>query len=242
MSGDGAAESAAGERTAGSPAEAGAAGSVGQARGVAADRRVASVAGEYGVVVGEVSPEAGASERPADEAARPGESPDGFDFDEAVREVEALEHEYRPPTAGAVSNVVTAVAVVVLGVAALFGALSLGFGSARQPGPGLWPLLVSVALAVLGVALLLGFRRTSDAEKFSHSSWLVLAGLATMVVFVAVIEVVGFEIPAVLLCFVWLRFLGREGWRMSVLTSLAVVVGFYLVFVAALAVPIPHLF
>ena len=53
---------------------------------------------------------------------------------------------------------------------------------------------------------------------------------------------VGFEIPAVLLCFVWLRFLGREGWRMSVITSFAVVAGFYLVFVAALSVPIPHLF
>ena len=53
---------------------------------------------------------------------------------------------------------------------------------------------------------------------------------------------IGFEIPAALLCFVWLRFLGRESWRMSVITSLAVVAGFYLVFVAALAVPIPHLF
>jgi putative tricarboxylic transport membrane protein len=172
----------------------------------------------------------------------PPEAEHGFDLDEAVREVEAVEHEYRPPTAGSVSNIVTALAVVVLGVAALFGALSLGVGSAREPGPGTWPLLVSVALAVLGAALLLSFRRTSDAEKFSSSGLLVLAGLATMVVFVALIEVVGFEIPAALLCFVWLRFLGREGWRMSVITSLAVVAGFYLVFVAALAVPIPHLF
>jgi hypothetical protein len=103
-------------------------------------------------------------------------------------------------------------------------------------------LLVSVLLVVLGVALLLNFRRVSDAEKFSGSSWLVLGGLATMVVFVGVIDVVGFEIPSALLCFVWLRYLGREGWRMSIITSLGVVVGFYLVFVAALAVPIPHLF
>jgi hypothetical protein len=162
--------------------------------------------------------------------------------EDAVREVEAVEHGYRPPMAGMVSNVVTALAVVVLGVAALVGATSLGVGRAEEPGPGTWPLLVSVVLVVLGGALLLGVRRTSDAEKFSSSGWLVLAGLATMVVFVAVIESVGFEIPAALLCFVWLRFLGREGWRMSVITSLAVVAGFYLVFVAALAVPIPHLF
>jgi putative tricarboxylic transport membrane protein len=95
---------------------------------------------------------------------------------------------------------------------------------------------------LLGLGLLASARRTADAERFSGASWLVLAGLATMVVFVAVVEVIGFEIPAALLAFVWLRFLGREGWRMSIVTSLAMVVGFYLVFVAALAVPIPHLF
>jgi hypothetical protein len=63
-----------------------------------------------------------------------------------------------------------------------------------------------------------------------------------MVVFVAVIEHIGFEIPAVLLTFVWLRFLGREGWRTSVAVSVGVVVVFYAVFVGALSVPIPHLF
>jgi putative tricarboxylic transport membrane protein len=85
-------------------------------------------------------------------------------------------------------------------------------------------------------------RGTTDAERFNRTSWLVLAGLATMVVFVAVISVIGFEIPAALLAFVWLRFLGHESWRTSVVGSLAMVVAFYLIFVAALSVPIPHLF
>jgi putative tricarboxylic transport membrane protein len=170
------------------------------------------------------------------------ESTSELSIEDTLHEVEAIEHEYRPPAAGALTNVLTAAAVVALGVAALIGASSLGIGGASQPGPGLWPLVVSVLLVVLGVALLLGARRSSDAEKFSRGSWLVLAGLASMVGFVAVIEVIGFEIPAALLSFVWLRFLGREGWRMSIITSLVVVAGFYLVFVAALGVPIPHLF
>lgn len=171
-----------------------------------------------------------------------GGAPPEHTLEDAIHEVEEIEHEYRPPAAGTLTNVLTAVAVVVLGVAALIGASSLGTGTASQPGPGLWPLVISVLLVVLGVALLLGALRTADAEKFSRSAWLVLAGLATMVGFVAVIEMIGFEIPAALLCFVWLRFLGREGWRMSIITSLVVVAGFYLVFVAALRVPIPHLF
>ncbi|WP_324278025.1 tripartite tricarboxylate transporter TctB family protein [Blastococcus brunescens] len=132
--------------------------------------------------------------------------------------------------------------VVALGAAALVGSLSLGAGSAGNPGSGTWPLILSVLLVVLGVALAATARTTTDAERFSRGSWLVLAGLATMVAFVAVIEGIGFEIPAALLAFVWLRFLGGEGWRSSVITSVGVVAAFYLIFVAALSVPIPHLF
>ena len=163
------------------------------------------------------------------------------DLEEAAHH---LEHdaEHRPPPAGPVTNLVVATLVVALGAAALVGSLSLGAGSAGNPGSGTWPMILSIALVVLGLALAATARTTSDTERFSRSSWLVLAGLATMVVFVAVIEVIGFEIPAALLAFVWLRFLGGESWRMSIVTSIGVVVAFYLIFVAALSVPIPHLF
>ena len=163
------------------------------------------------------------------------------DLEEAVHQLE-VEAEHRPPPAGPVANLVVAAAVVALGLAALSGSLALGVGTARTPGSGTWPLLISIALVALGVGLLATARRTSDAERFSRSTWLVLAGLATMVAFVAVIETIGFEIPAALLTFVWLRFLGGETWRSSIVTTLAVVVAFYLLFVAVLSVPIPHLF
>ncbi|WP_369135689.1 tripartite tricarboxylate transporter TctB family protein [Modestobacter sp. I12A-02662] len=164
------------------------------------------------------------------------------DLEEAVHAVEAAEHEGRPPAAGPVANLVIAAAVVVLGIVAVVGSGRLGLGSARVPDSGTWPLLVSILVVVLGIGLVAVARRTSDAERFTRASWLVLAGLATMVVFVLVIEVIGFEIPAALLAFVWLRFLGGEGWRTSVLVSLGVVAAFYVIFVAALSVPIPHLF
>ncbi|SNR23774.1 tripartite tricarboxylate transporter TctB family protein [Blastococcus mobilis] len=163
------------------------------------------------------------------------------DLEEAVHQLEA-EAEHRPPPAGLGTNLVVAAVVVILGAAALLGSMSLGAGSAGNPGPGTWPMIISVVLVVLGIGLVVTARSTSDAERFSGSTWLVLAGLATMVVFVALISVIGFEIPAALLAFVWLRFLGRESWRSSIVTSLCVVVAFYVVFVAALSVPIPHLF
>ncbi|WP_158850261.1 tripartite tricarboxylate transporter TctB family protein [Saccharothrix deserti] len=166
----------------------------------------------------------------------------GKSLADVLHEVEAAEHEYRPPAAGPVGNTVIAAVVLLFGIAALVGSWSLGVGSARVPEAGTWPLLVAVVFVALGVALLATVRRTTDAERFSRTSWLVLAGLATMVVFVAVIEHIGFEIPAALLAFVWLRFLGREGRRTSAAVSIGVVVAFYAVFVGALSVPIPHLF
>jgi putative tricarboxylic transport membrane protein len=161
---------------------------------------------------------------------------------DAVHDVEEVEHELRPPVAGRLTDVVVAVVVVGLGVAALVGSLELGVGSARTPGTGTWPVLVSIALVVLGLGLLALAGRTRDAERFTGASRLVLAGLATMAGFVAVVAVIGFEIPSALLMFVWLKFLGGESWRSSIITSLATVVAFYVVFVGLLAVPIPHMF
>ena len=189
------------------------------------------------------------SEGPGGSTAAGAPPPDGdepvpstlHDLEEAVHQ---LEHdaEHRPPPAGPVTNVVVAVAVVAFGAAALVGSLALGAGSAGNPGPGTWPTLVSVTMIVLGLGLLAATRRTSDAERFSGPSLLVLIGLATMLAFVALLPVIGFEIPSALLAFVWLRFLGGESWRSSIIISLGAVVAFYLVFVAALSVPIPHLF
>jgi hypothetical protein len=163
------------------------------------------------------------------------------DLEEAVHQLES-ETEHRPPSAGPVTNVVVALVVIALGVAALAGSLALGVGNPEKPGAGMWPLLISLALVVLGLALVPAVRSTADAERFTRPSLLVLVGMASMIVFVALISVIGFEIPAALLAFVWLRFLGNETWRSSIVVSLGVVVAFYLVFVAALQIPIPHLF
>jgi hypothetical protein len=171
------------------------------------------------------SPEAGSQEAQSQEAApRPEED------------------EEPPKPLGPWANTAVALTVIALGAAGIAGSWALGPGTPADPGSGTWPLLVSAAIAALGVVLLGLARRTADTEVFSASSWKVLAGVATMVGFVAVVGVIGFEIPSALLAFVWLRFLGGESWRLSAIASVLIVVAFYVVFVGLLAVPIPHLF
>ncbi|MEN8584503.1 tripartite tricarboxylate transporter TctB family protein [Burkholderia sp. RS01] len=150
--------------------------------------------------------------------------------------------EERPPDAGPLANVAAAVATAALGAAGLAMSVAMGLGSPEKPEPGLWPFIISLVMIAMSAALLVFGRKKLDAEAFSGSSWQVAGGVATLVGFVLVVGVAGFEIPTLLLTFVWLRFLGKETWRMSIILSLAVTAAFYLIFVVALSVPIPHLF
>ncbi|TDQ53044.1 tripartite tricarboxylate transporter TctB family protein [Actinorugispora endophytica] len=147
-----------------------------------------------------------------------------------------------PAPLGPAANLVVAIVVVALGGAGMAGSWSLGLGGLAEPSAGTWPFLISAAVSCLGVVLGATARSTRDTEVFSSSVWKVLAGIATMVLFVSLVGVIGFEIPSAVLAFVWLRFLGGESWRLSAVTSVAVVAAFYVVFVGLLAVPIPHLF
>ncbi|GAA4866758.1 tripartite tricarboxylate transporter TctB family protein [Saccharopolyspora cebuensis] len=159
-----------------------------------------------------------------------------------VAEPEEAAEAGEPPRAGPVANLVAALLVIAVGVAGLVGSWSLGAGTPAAPGPGTWPLLISLAITGLGIALAVLARRTTDAEAFTGESAKVLVGLLSMAGFVALVGTIGFEIPSVLLALVWLRFLGGETWRLSVVAALGIVVAFYAIFVGALGVPVPHLF
>jgi putative tricarboxylic transport membrane protein len=147
----------------------------------------------------------------------------------------------RPPAGGPAYQLVAAVVVLVLGAVAAWLAYGYGLGSLRRPGPGLWPFVVSVLIVVLAVVLLARGRGLDDAEKFTRSSLLVLVGAATFLALGVLLPVVGFEIPAVLLCIVWLRFLGGESWRSTLVISVLTTAAFYLLFLYALSIPLPHL-
>ncbi len=91
------------------------------------------------------------------------------------------------------------------------------------------------------MVLLVVGRTLDDAEKFTRSSLLVLVGGATFIGLGLLLPVVGFEIPAILLGIVWLRFLGGESWRSTIVISVATTAAFYVLFLYGLKIPLPHL-
>lgn len=172
--------------------------------------------------------------------ASPSQEPDIL----AELEAEVAEElaDQRPPAGGTAYQIVSACVVLVLGTGAAALAYGYGLGSLQRPGPGLWPFAVSIVIVVLAAVLLVISRTLDDAEKFTKASYLALVGGATFIGLAVLMPAVGFEIPAVALCIIWLRFLGGETWRSTIVISLCTTAAFYLLFLYALRISLPHLF
>ncbi|MFC5832101.1 tripartite tricarboxylate transporter TctB family protein [Nonomuraea insulae] len=160
---------------------------------------------------------------------------------EEADRLQAEMEEARPPHAGPLAQIGAAVVALAVGVFGAIGSFALGLGQLTQPGPGLWPFAISVVIVVLSATLVVTGRGLQDTERFSRSSLLTVVGLVTLVLLAALLPVIGFEIPSLLLMFVWLRWLGKESWRSSIVISIGAVAAFYLLFVVLLQIPLPRL-
>jgi len=157
-------------------------------------------------------------------------------------ELAAQWEEEKPPAAGPMANAASSLVVLAIGIGALTLSVAMGLGTPEKPEPGLWPFLTSCVMVALAIFQLVWGRHNRDAEKFTRMSLSPFIGLATLAAMVALMPVIGFEIPSLLLCIVWMKFLGSETWRSALLVSAIVVAAFYGIFVLALGTSIPHLF
>jgi hypothetical protein len=130
------------------------------------------------------------------------------------------------------------VVALATGIAAAFGARDLGVGSLSDPGPGLWPLIVSGVLILSGVAV--GLRPGDGAEPIGRDAWAVAVACLSLVAYTVVIRAVGFELPTLVLLAFWLRVLGGEPWPTTIAVSVGITAAVYVVFILALGVALPH--
>ncbi|MFC7493016.1 MULTISPECIES: tripartite tricarboxylate transporter TctB family protein [unclassified Nocardioides] len=121
---------------------------------------------------------------------------------------------------------------------AVYAARDLEVHGLSQPGPGMWPLIVSVVMGV--TALLLVVRDIpEDYEAWSWRSVRVLGGVAVLAAYVWSLGVLGFVPSSLLFLFIWMKVLARESWRMSLLLAVVGAFALNFVFVDVFAVPFP---
>ena len=146
------------------------------------------------------------------------------------------------PRAGRLTNLVCGAVVTALGAGCLYVALGLDFGSLSHPRAGTWPAIVSTVLVVCGVLIMVRSAHFTDAELMTRKSLRVAVVVIGLVVVAQLMPLVGFEIPSFVLLVAWMSLLERERLRLSAPIAAVTVLTFYLVFIQALAVPLPRLF
>lgn len=144
------------------------------------------------------------------------------------------------PRAGPAVRIAGALIPLALGLFGLVNALRFGVGDPRDPGPGMWPLMMSVGLVVGAIVLLVVERDQRDYEKYTRGALLNLYGVLSLVAYVLVFKYVGFELATGAVTAFWLKVLGGESWRVTILVTLLVTTVAYLLFVTFLGSPIPR--
>ncbi len=150
------------------------------------------------------------------------------------------EHE-QGPRAGKGVRLAGALVPLAFAAVALLQSLRLGVGTPQDPGPGLWPLLTSAGVLACAVVLLLRERTEADYEKYTRGAALNMLGVASLVVYVLLLQAIGFEVSTLLVTAFWLKVLGRESWVLTLAGSVALTAALYALFILLLGAPIPRL-
>lgn len=113
----------------------------------------------------------------------------------------------------------------------------MGVGSITQPGPGLWPVIVSVAtIAACIVALVINRQKS---ETFSAGGSLrVAVFVVSATVFVPVYDLIGFVPAGAVTTFLIMAFVYRASWVSILVVTCAAPPIVYLMFGVALGVPL----
>lgn len=138
-----------------------------------------------------------------------------------------------------------AVVLAGFGGFVIHGSLGLPYVSEFGPGPGFIPLWTGIGIVVCSLVILFNyfFRGNTGVEETAQASGLEIArALGAWAVFaaaIALISVAGFGLSIALLTAFLILVLDRRPLLVAVSVALGLALGFHLVFVVALGVPLP---
>jgi hypothetical protein len=135
----------------------------------------------------------------------------------------------------------------IVGMGALAGGVLLAFfswqldlGNFRIPGPGAWPFLLAIAMALLGGWLVFRPLTTTKVDLKGVPRWGRLAiALGTLFGYVLILESLGYLVATTLLMFAQLHWVENRHWATSLFIAVMVAVISFLVFGFWLKVLLP---
>lgn len=148
------------------------------------------------------------------------------------------------PTGKKRDDAITAIVLLVFSGFVISEALSMSISAEYGPGPGMFPLILGISLAVLSLLLLwdgINPRTKDKASKFQNKAGLLASGLMVLglVGYALVITKLGYLLTTFLLVLFLMGVVARDKLRTTLLTAIAVTVLLYLIFDVGLGVQLP---
>ncbi|MBG6215595.1 putative tricarboxylic transport membrane protein [Arthrobacter sp. CAN_A6] len=141
-------------------------------------------------------------------------------------------------TPGMWARWIPVVAVLAISAIALNLTLRMPIGTPSTPGPGLWPLTVSLVLVLVAILLVVS-RDHSGQEMWTRGARTVIGAIVSLVVFIVLFPLIGFTVPAMVMSLLWLKAFGRERWLTTALIAVITPIILYLLFDQVLGVRLP---
>jgi putative tricarboxylic transport membrane protein len=137
-------------------------------------------------------------------------------------------------------DAIAAAATLALGAGATGAASQLPFGGLRNPGPGFFPWWLGVVLVFLGAVLLVqAIRGAAGAAGGATRPGKIVLLLAALVVYVVILDAVGYAIATFLLVVFMVRALEPQRWAVALTLAVLAAGGSYVLFALWLGVPLP---
>jgi putative tricarboxylic transport membrane protein len=129
---------------------------------------------------------------------------------------------------------------ILIGVAVMVRAFQLHVGTPTAPQPGFFPLLAGASLTLMSSILLVrSWSKGSVSSKISREIWRPGAIVFTMVIYMVILEAVGYILASMFLSMTILRLMGTKSWWRVGGVSLVVTIGSFVLFDRLLGIPLP---
>lgn len=144
------------------------------------------------------------------------------------------------------ANFIVSIVCAVLG----FGVIAIASGYPKAeaygtgvPGPGLWPIVISLVMLLCAVLLMLKTFKMKPEEDEAVILWSadtrrVYISMLILLIYTIILEPVGFILSTIAMLLIFIQWFSKKKWYMSLIISAALSLGIYSIFKFVLNVPI----
>jgi hypothetical protein len=132
--------------------------------------------------------------------------------------------------------------LLALGLAISVISWGYGFGSLRQPGPGLYPFFIGAAIAVFSLFILISELRSGTSEPVLDKEGARTLALMTLTfcLWIVAMPLLGYVVVSLLATYAFCKIMKLEGWRKPLAVSAGTALFIYALFDYWLYIDLPR--